>query len=263
MSIVAKFMDKIEYCPHCGSATFHPVLGFKQKISAGVVNGIVDECVNNYCKAHIGVSPEDFNIDLTIIDPQDLASEYQCDCCNDTFCKGDCVCIEYDGEDYKPGDDIEKLVIDIFEQTTGIYFPEMELPIREQLPEYIDYWNFEYNCIWALMTKEFVFFNDIEDELNVESSHLTLNHIVKYYCAHRKDLDEYANMSIIEKLGYKKEYDQLKEKSKLVSDQLKEKSKLVTSSETFKKTTSIVKDTLGLEDKDIKKAKSFFKSLFD
>ena len=250
MSIAAHFIDKVEFCPHCGSHSFEPQIGWKAKAGSWAINKAIDTA----CKKMSGgwLKPSYF---VEVTNPEDFTNEFACDDCYKKFTRADCLYIDYMEDEYKPGDDIEELVTDIFEHSTGIYVTDMSERICK-MTNYMGRVNFECNLILALgMKNEIVSLMEISEYLNVDEDDLTLDDVVKFYQAHIKELDEYANMSILEKMGMQENIDEIKKISKHV-----------TSSDEFQNVVSSAKgimSDLGIKKDDIGKAKSLFKSFFD
>lgn len=244
MSIIAKFQDTIDHCPLCGSDDFSALPGFVAHAGASFVNELVDD----FCESHTGVSPSDF--DISIVDPEDLAKNYICHSCGKQFTKAKCVYISFEGEDYQPGDNIEYKIDEVFEVCTGmsIYDCDMDAPIKDFLI-YNQFNNLELNLcsVFPTHAREFIFpFDDDEKK--------SINDLIKFYEDKRAELDEYANLPVIDKLGLREHV----EKGKEIVEQVRN-NKAVT--ETMSSAKEFIKRS-GMED-DLKIMKKGFFSLFD
>lgn len=248
MSITAKFIEKVDYCPHCGSRYFSPIVGWKAKASSWAVK----TAINSVCKKFTGgmLKASDF---VEVANPEDFAKEYLCDNCRKIYTRADCLIISYEGDDYKPGDDIEYLVIDIFEHSTCVSVTDTSKRINS-LTNYQGRRNFEANLASTLPTNELVIFEDIADFVGVDVEDLTICQIINYYRSHVNELDEYANLSFIDKVGLRETADKAKQ---IVSK--------VSSSNEIKETISAAKDIakgMGIDNKEIKAMKNMFKGWF-
>lgn len=246
MSITAKFIEKVDYCPHCGSKLFTPKVGFKEKVLSKGIN----EAVDYACEQYTYLKASDF---VEVTNPEDFAKEYLCDNCRKIFTRADCLHISYQGDDYKPGDDIEYLVIDIFEHSTCVSVTDTSKRINS-LTNYQGRRNFEANLASTLPTNELVIFEDIADFVGVDVEDLTICQIINYYRSHVNELDEYANLSFIDKVGLRE-----------TSDKAKQIVSKVSSSNEIKDTISAAKDIakgMGIDDKEIKAMKNIFKGWF-
>lgn len=244
MSVIAKFKSQIDYCPYCGSHDFSAQPGFLAHAGASFIN----EAVDAYCESHTGVSPSDF--DITLANPEDFAKNYICHSCGEKFTNAECVDVFYEGDDYSPGDDIEYLVENVFEAVTG--YDAYSIDRDEELSNFLIYQslsNFESNLMFVFGTK------NLKNPFgSADADEVTFNEIVKFYEDIRDELDEYANLPMIDKLGLRKQLEEGKEMLNQIRG-----SKLV--NDTISSVNDAVKH-LGI-DEDLKTIKKGLFSLFE